>query len=307
MYHLCSSHPHMSHLPHMSCLHMSHLHTSHLCTSHLCTIVHNEAGSYTVLEVSLLIPGPDLLPTHSIMLRGMLLTPILMRMILSFVMVMAMDKVRAIASYIIQSNITSYRFPCYGPLLSCSRWLTAVQMVSIPRQSGKNIWMTINQMFCSPNHVDISNGSSLQLTVAPVFTSTTESYAHLGTGIRCFSTQLQSIPLGPCVNMWAGSKTTTAADHRWWKYLVSQWNQWCDCKGNGLIPIAKHPIIDMIVGHSQPRFSGGHDVLSRGYRNSALPSLAWWQDGFRRPWQSSDSKHLIWWGDLLRWWTCKVC
>jgi len=157
---------------------------------------------------------------------------------------------------------------------------------------------------CSPKHADISNRQSLQLAVAPVFTSTTESYAHLGTGIRCFSTQLQSILSGPCVDMWAGSKTTTAAGHRWQKYLVPQWNWWRDCKGNEFLLPGIQSLI--IVGHSQPCFSGRHDVLSRRLGNSALPSLAWWQDGFWCSRQSPDSKCLILWGDLLCWWTCKV-
>jgi len=136
MYHLRLSHPCMSHLCTI------HLHTSHPCTSHLCTIVHNKAGSYTVLEVSLSIPEPDPLPTCSTVLRGMPLTFILMRMILSFVMMMGMDKVRLIIPCAIQSNLTLYRYFRYRPFLSCSQYHIAVQMVSISRQSSTYIYMT---------------------------------------------------------------------------------------------------------------------------------------------------------------------
>ena len=143
--------------------------------------------------------------------------------------------------------------------------------------------------------------------MAPVFTSTTESYAHLGVGIRRFSTQLQSVLSGPCIDMRAGSKTTTAAGHRWWKCLVSQWNWWCNCKGNSEFLFLNTYSLIRVVGHSQPCFPGRHDILPRGSGNSTASSLAWWQDGFWCSRQSPDGKCSIWWGDVLCKWTCKVC
>ena len=65
----------------------NHVTLSYLCMSQccLCTIVHNQAGSYTVLEASLSIPEPDPLPMRSAMLRGVLsLMIILTRTILFF-------------------------------------------------------------------------------------------------------------------------------------------------------------------------------------------------------------------------------
>ena len=152
-----------------------------------------------MLEVSLSIPGPDPLRMHSTVLREFLLTIILTRMILFFVMATATNKVKVIISCIVLSNIILYRFPYYRPVLPCFQSYITVRMVSIPGQSGAHI--CINQTFCSPNHVDVFNRSSLQLTTAPVFASTTESYAHLGAGIRCFGAQLQSVPSGPCIDM----------------------------------------------------------------------------------------------------------
>ena len=182
----------------MNDVHTSNLHTLRKCRI-LWPIAHNQARFYTVLEVSLSIPEPNPLRMHLTVLREFLLTIILMRMILFFVMAMAMNKIKVIISCIVQSNIIPYRFPYYRSVLPCFQSYITVRMVSVPGQSGA--YICINQTFCLPNHIGIFNRSSLQLTTAPDFVSTTESYAHPGVGVRCFSAQLQSVPSSPCVDM----------------------------------------------------------------------------------------------------------